>query len=613
MANKIGSILIDLAMNSARLVSEVDRVNRKLDTFGSKLGTLAKAAATIYTAKKIFELSKAVSDVVDKYDMLEGRLKLVAKEGENLASTQQKLFKLAQGSRSAYDDTIDLYTRLARSTKDLEVNQATLLATTEAINKAVILSGVSAESANAAIIQLGQGLASGALRGDELRSVLEQTPRLAQAIADGMGVTVGKLRDLGKEGKITSEEVINALIKQKDVIEQEYSKMPTTVGQSLTLLTNELEIAVSKFDKFNSFLRDGISTITEWVKAWNISHTVLEGQERLNSLLEKRAALFDKFGRLREQKKIGPFATEEAPVIQLRKIDEDIARLREQIKKESEGKPIDIVQTIKPKILLDEKTKEEILERFTSFEDELERRAQEIRETSHQEFISDEGSFRLQSLQAHQSEQEERLRIIQEGRWREVDVVKETNEEKKRLEESHRNFMLSTTASFFGSLAALIGQGSKRSFERSKMLARAETIVSTFAAAQLAYHNQLKVGDPGAQFRAVAAAAAAVTAGLARLAAINRTTFSSATASASSTGAGTYTATPSSGPITPGNFNNQPQQQVSITIVGDDKTTFTTSQVVKLINSMRDVIGLTDIQLIPPNSRNAADIAALAT
>ena len=99
------------------------------------------------------------------------------------------------------------------------------------------------------MLQLGQGFASGTLRGQELNSVMEQTPRLSQAIADGMGVTIGELRKLGEEGKLTSKSVYDAILNQKDAIEKEFAQLPATVAQNMIVFGNTMMDVVGEIDK----------------------------------------------------------------------------------------------------------------------------------------------------------------------------------------------------------------------------------------------------------------------------------------------------------------------------------------------------------------------------
>lgn len=210
-----------------------------------------------------------VVQITDKYAGLQGRLSLVTNSTEELTTAQNELYDIAQRSRVGYDTTIDLYTRLARSTKDsLAPSQKDLLTVTEAINKALIVSGSAGESANAALIQLGQGMGSGTLRGEELNSVLEQTPRLAQMIADGMGITVGQLRSLGQEGKLTSRAVFEALLSQAETIDKEFSRMPITVEQSMTLMRNAFDrvvVEANQASEATTTLSGTFSDFATWV------------------------------------------------------------------------------------------------------------------------------------------------------------------------------------------------------------------------------------------------------------------------------------------------------------------------------------------------------------
>ncbi|MDQ8784882.1 tape measure protein, partial [Acinetobacter baumannii] len=120
---------------------------------------------------------------------------------------------------------------------------------TETVSKAVAISGASAEAADAALVQFGQALASGTLRGEELNSVMEQTPALAKAIAKGMGITVGELRSVAAEGKITSQEIVKALRNVESDVDALFAKTDITIGQSLTLLNNEITKFVGEAGK----------------------------------------------------------------------------------------------------------------------------------------------------------------------------------------------------------------------------------------------------------------------------------------------------------------------------------------------------------------------------
>lgn len=176
--------------------------------------------------------------MADTFTNIQNRLKLVTTGTENLARVTDELFNVANRTRSSYESTAELYTRVAQASKDLGRSQEELLQFTESLNQAVILSGASAEEASAGIIQLSQGIASGALQGDELRSVLEQLPAVADVIAKSLGVTRGELRAMGKEGKITAQVVLDAFKQAREELDGKFAQTVPTIGQSFTVLQN---------------------------------------------------------------------------------------------------------------------------------------------------------------------------------------------------------------------------------------------------------------------------------------------------------------------------------------------------------------------------------------
>lgn len=208
-----------------------DRAIKQVNESGRALGQLASVIAGAFSVIKIIQAA-------DAYTQLQNRLALVTDSTQELTAVTENLFQISQTARVSFESTAELYQRVARASDALGKSTQETLDVTEAVSTAIRISGTSAEAANAAIVQLGQGLASGALRGDELRSVLEQTPRLAQAIAEGLGVSVGELRKLGAEGELTAERVFEALQGQLVGLRTEAEVLNDTVGKSLTVLSN---------------------------------------------------------------------------------------------------------------------------------------------------------------------------------------------------------------------------------------------------------------------------------------------------------------------------------------------------------------------------------------
>lgn len=202
--------------------------------------------------------------LADKYTLLQSRIKLVTTSAENYADVNDRLFKISQGSRTAYETTVEIFTRLSRATKNTSISQEEMLKVTDALNKATVVSGATTTEATNALIQLSQGLASNRLGGEELRSVMEQIPYVAQQIAEGLGVDIGKFREMSKEGLLTTETVVNAFIKQVGVIEKEYGKMPVTVSQAWIMVTNATGQAIGKINE-SIGVTETLSEAMQWL------------------------------------------------------------------------------------------------------------------------------------------------------------------------------------------------------------------------------------------------------------------------------------------------------------------------------------------------------------
>ncbi|WP_303678186.1 tape measure protein [Ralstonia mannitolilytica] len=235
MANNRAQILITAVDETRRAFQSVQGSLSRLRSEAGQVGeVLSRIGGAIGVGLGVRELV----EVADQYKNLQARLRLAVTSQEEFNRADAALFEIAQRNRAPLAETVTLYARLAPSVQALGRSQADVLAATDAIGQAVSLSGASSEAAAGALLQLGQAFASGQLRGEEFNSVIEQTPRLAQAIADGMGVPLGSLRALAQEGKITSKAVLDALLKQRGRLAEEYGSLPDTVSGALTRLRN---------------------------------------------------------------------------------------------------------------------------------------------------------------------------------------------------------------------------------------------------------------------------------------------------------------------------------------------------------------------------------------
>lgn len=235
--------------NARNLGNELDSIERKGEFASKSMDGLSVATRTLagYMAGLV-TAGEAVSKM-DAYTGLQNRLKLVTKNQTELNKATEDTFNIAQKTYSAWDSVLQVYQRFSDNAKTLNLTMDDTARLTETVSKAVAISGASAQAADAALVQFGQALASGTLRGEELNSVMEQTPALAKAIAQGMGITVGELRSVAAEGKITSQEIVKALKNVQNDVDALFAKTDITIGQSLTLLNNQVTKFVGEAGK----------------------------------------------------------------------------------------------------------------------------------------------------------------------------------------------------------------------------------------------------------------------------------------------------------------------------------------------------------------------------
>ncbi len=235
--------------NARNLGNELDSIERKGDFATKSMDGLSVATRQLagYMAGLV-TVSAAISKM-DTYTGLQNRLKLVTSSQVELNKATEDTFRIAQKTYSAWDSVLQVYQRFSDNAKTLNLTMDDTARLTETVSKAVAISGASAEAADAALVQFGQALASGTLRGEELNSVMEQTPALAKAIAQGMGITVGELRTVAAEGKITSQEIVKALKNVQADVDALFAKTDITISQSLTLLNNEITKFVGESGK----------------------------------------------------------------------------------------------------------------------------------------------------------------------------------------------------------------------------------------------------------------------------------------------------------------------------------------------------------------------------
>lgn len=221
----------EAAEATKRLQEQENIAQSVTNSLTSSVLRLAASYVSIQGLKKAVDLSDSLVSMRARLDRM----------NDGLQTTQEletMIYQSAQRSRGSFADTMGLVSQLGTMAGDAFSSSKEIVQFAEQLNKQLVLSGASGSSAQAAILQLEQGLASGVLRGDELNSVMEQAPALAKSIADYMHVSVGELREMGSKGQITADIVKNALFAAAKDTNAEFEKTPMTWAQVWTVASN---------------------------------------------------------------------------------------------------------------------------------------------------------------------------------------------------------------------------------------------------------------------------------------------------------------------------------------------------------------------------------------
>ncbi len=271
MAENVGDIEYVIKADTAQLLradKQVRDVTEGMDTgfkradkaassLSSSFGNLSRVAASLMAILSV----QQVSQYADAWTTLNNKLANALRPSEQLVDVTERVFNITQQTRGSLDATASLYTRLERATRQYGTSADDLAKLTTIINQGFVVSGATAQEAENAIIQLSQGLASGALRGEEFNSVNEQGNRIIVALADSLGVSATQMRQLAAEGKLTTDVVVNGLLSQGVAIGNEFAKTTTTINQALQIAGNN----ITKFFGENSTVKTGVAIFNDAV------------------------------------------------------------------------------------------------------------------------------------------------------------------------------------------------------------------------------------------------------------------------------------------------------------------------------------------------------------
>ncbi|WP_368927071.1 tape measure protein [Proteus columbae] len=270
MAN-VGEIVYQVQMDVQQLLTSQRQLEQRLNRMDSSFNRTSQSVNN--TERSMLSLSKVATSLAgylsasmvasysEAWTELNNKLSNSIRASESLVDVTQRIFDISQTTRSSLDATATLYARLERGTREYNTSAEDLAKLTTIINQGFIVSGATATEAENAIIQLSQGIASGVLRGEEFNSVAEQGSRLMVALADSLGVSIGQLRKMAAEGKLTTDVVVKGLLSQGDAIGKEFAKTTRTMSQAFQEAGNNL----TKFLGENTTIKASINVFSDAV------------------------------------------------------------------------------------------------------------------------------------------------------------------------------------------------------------------------------------------------------------------------------------------------------------------------------------------------------------
>ena len=258
MSEKAGEIYYDIEADVSGLLKAQGKANKSLDSIGNSATNAAKKMDELQTninrvagaiaASLVVDWGKAFLVAADNMSQLNARIERLTGSAAAASQTMQSLMRISSSTGGSLQDTEKLWETLSTALRDTGATNGQILQLTETLQKIGRIGGSSSEEMANALRQFGQSISSGTVRAEEFNSILEQMPELARQIAAGMGVSIGQLRQLMLDGKLTAEDALNAIQKQTGSVNAEFEKLPRTLSQANTALTNSF---LSMIDSVN--------------------------------------------------------------------------------------------------------------------------------------------------------------------------------------------------------------------------------------------------------------------------------------------------------------------------------------------------------------------------
>lgn len=265
---------------------------------GAKM--VGQALVAAFAVDRIIAFTQAIQKSADEMMNLDGRLRIITSTDEERFAIEDRLYDLSQQNRQGMKEMGNLYFKIANGTKKYGFNNDDFMRATDIVSKSLTIGGASTAEAQSTILQLGQALGNGFLMGDELNSLNENAQPLMQKIAEYFGKDIGELKEMGSQRELKSEDIMRAILSAGDKMDEEFSQMPTTIGQSLQQIENLWNRFTQRLERGTgvfSFIAKAISNNVMYISGViNDLFTLMDSydgsQEWLDNFQDKYPVLF---------------------------------------------------------------------------------------------------------------------------------------------------------------------------------------------------------------------------------------------------------------------------------------------------------------------------------
>jgi tape measure domain-containing protein len=290
MATEVLELVI-VTRGAGPAAGQINQITRSANVAATALRFL-RNALVVFSAIRAFS---GITALVDSFTEITTKLKLVTNSTEELTAVTQALFNVSQETRTSFEANVSLFNRVARATTGLNLNYQQLIDTTRTVSQLIKISGATTQESTGALIQFSQALASNRLSGDELRTVLEQLPRLADVIGKEFGISGASLRALANSnpGIITTEKIMRALANAGAETGKEFEKVVPTISDGFTLVNNALTLFIGRVNQaggIGAFLFEVLAKIAENIDLIVVGLTVLAALTVFNFLASQVVA-----------------------------------------------------------------------------------------------------------------------------------------------------------------------------------------------------------------------------------------------------------------------------------------------------------------------------------